>query len=77
MNKEGYSPTSKDPAKEIQLGEPWDITVSDETAKDLLAKALPMKKPIRTKKNSEQSATHKSESKQPVDVFDLIFGIKE
>ena len=63
------------------MSEPWGYTVSEELAKDLAKLAMPMKKPVRTKKTSTvteseheaEPATTKS-GKKPVDIFDLLYG---
>lgn len=72
-DKEGLK-TSDDT---LSLQDQWDITITEETAKTLAKEAMKMKKPIRDqrKTKSEQPADAKSKTKkQPVDVFNLIFG---
>lgn len=61
------------------LRDEWDIEIDEDTEEKLAKSAMPMKKPVRIKKDnvvapeapSEQPA---QEKKQPVDVFNLIFG---
>ena len=51
----------------------WNLAVDEETAKDLCKRAMVMKKPIRDQ--SKKAEIKKHNGKEPVDVFDLIFGI--
>lgn len=57
----------------ITLKEKWSLKV-DEEIKDKLRKlAMPMKKPIRDQRKVKQE--EKKESKQPVDILDIIYGL--
>lgn len=78
--EEGYSTTPEDPAKQIDVFAEWELDISEKTGKLLAESAMKMHKPKRIKKDaSEQKVdTPKTQTstKQPVDVFDLIFGIE-
>ena len=79
LDAEGYSPKATDEDKHIDLSDKWNIEISEDTAKILASSTMSMKKPVRVKKDkSEQSAKTSSHDKnQPVDVFNLIFGIED
>lgn len=80
LARDGYSPSAEDDDKVIDMYDEWNINVSDDVAKALTRTALKMKKPARkpAEAKSEQDAkTQESSKKQPVDVFNLIFGIKD
>lgn len=77
--KEGYTTKADDP-KCLDIASVWSLDVSANTASALADTTMKMKKPVRIKKDkSEQPAEPEihRDDKQPVDVFDLIFGIKD
>lgn len=53
----------------------WDLSITYDIASELIKTTMPIKKPTRdqSKTKSEQPADIKTK-KQPVDVFNLIFG---
>lgn len=64
---------------EINLTSKWELHITDETAKELLSKAMKIRKPDRSKKSEQADAPQEQTqepvtTQQPVDVFDLIFG---
>jgi len=79
--KEGYTAKADDSGfKYLNIADVWNLDVRDETAKLLADTTMKMKRPVRIKKDkSEQPAEPEihRDDKQPVDVFDLIFGIKD
>lgn len=63
---------------DVKLNDAWVIPVRDDTAKELQKYSMRMKKPERDQsRKSEQVEETKPKRKQPVDVFNLIFGIDE
>lgn len=64
---------------DIKLDSEWDFEVDDETARILSTKAMRMRKPVRdqSKKSEQKHEEVTPKKKQPVDVFDLIFGIDD
>lgn len=77
LDKEGYSPRTPDPAKHIELRDEWDIEVTEEFANELARRALTMKRPPRRTKTEQDVKRSSHDSKEPVDLFDLVFGIKD
>ena len=77
LSKEGYSTSTPDPKKHIELREEWDIEVTEELANELARKALSMKRPPRRAKTERDAKRSSHDSKTPVDLFDLVFGIKD
>ena len=58
---------------EIQLKDKWELTIKDETAKELSAKAMRMSKPIRDQsKKSEQVLKKDNKS---IDAMDVLLGL--
>lgn len=59
----------------------WDLSINDDTKETLLKIAMPMKKPIRRKVESENVAPEPSEQittkdgKPVVDILDIIYGL--
>lgn len=78
-NNEGYSTSEEEAGKHIELRDEWSLPISEDTAKVLSKLAMKMKKPVRDqKKKSEQDEKPvKKLNKQPVDVFNMIFGIQD
>lgn len=60
---------------EYSLKDAWDIEIHEEAKEQLEKLAWKVSKPVRnqSKKSSSEQKT-KPRSKQPIDVFDLIFG---
>ena len=58
--------------EELDTAAEWNLDVNQDTAVKLTTIAMLMKKPIRTKAVKEEVKPKRS---QPVDVFNLIFGI--
>ena len=58
---------------EIKLKDKWDITIGDETAKEISAKAMRMSKPVRiqTKAKEELKKKHNKE----IDAMDVLLGL--
>ena len=54
------------------LKEKWTLKVSDEVKEQLRKLAMPMKKPIRDQRKVKEE---KKETKQPVDLLDIIYGL--
>lgn len=63
---------SDDISECITLKEKWTLKVSDEVKEQLRKLAMPMKKPIRDQRKVKEE---KKESKQPVDLLDIIYGL--
>lgn len=57
----------------IQLKDKWDITVSDDTAKELSSKALRMSKPLRDQRKKPEEQL-KKDNKQ-IDAMDVLLGL--
>lgn len=75
LEKAGYTTE----AETLNLRDEWNLEVEDTIGKELAALAMRMKKPVRDqrKTKSEQTVSNTKDKKQPVDVFNLIFGINE
>ena len=77
LDREGYSPSTSG-SKHIELTDEWNFEVSNEAGKLLAKEAFKMKRPPRIKKDTTTSEHKGTDTKKaPVDVFDLIFGIKD
>lgn len=76
LKKDGYSTTATG-EKKLDMHADWDFEVSEEVAKDLARYTLAMKKPPRERKKTEQDAKPAKDKKQPVDVFNMIFGVED
>lgn len=62
-----------DSDSEIQLKDKWELTIKDETAKELSAKAMQMSKPVRDQsKKSEQVLKKDNKS---IDAMDVLLGL--
>lgn len=57
----------------VTLREKWTLKVSDEVKDQLRKLAMPMKKPIKDRRKVK--VEEKKESKQPVDLLDIIYGL--
>lgn len=64
---------SDDISECITLKEKWTLKVSDEVKEQLRKLAMPMKKPIRDQRKVKEE--EKKETKQPVDLLDIIYGL--
>lgn len=60
---------------EIKLKDKWDITIGDETAKEISAEAMRMSKPVRiqTKAKEELKKKHNKE----IDAMDVLLGLAD
>ena len=79
LESDGYSfETSGGTA--LRYTEEWELAISDSVGKDLGKLAMPIKRPVRVQKKKEEVKTEEvrpvRRDKQPVDVFNLIFGIE-
>ena len=59
----------------ITLKEKWTLKVSDEVKDELRKLAMPMKKPVRDQRKVKPQQEEKKETKQPVDLLDIIYGL--
>ena len=59
----------------ITLKEKWTLKVSEEVKEQLRKLAMPMKKPIRDQRKVKPQQEEKKETKQPVDLLDIIYGL--
>ena len=57
----------------VTLKEKWNLKVSDKAKDELRKLAMPMKKPIRDQRKVK--VEEKKETKQPVDLLDIIYGL--
>ena len=57
---------------ELQLKDKWDITIKDETAKELSAKAMQMSKPIRDQRKVKEEP---KKSNKEIDALDVLLGL--
>ena len=57
---------------EIQLKDKWDITIKDETAKELSTKAMRMSKPIRDQRKVKEEP---KKSNKEIDALDVLLGL--
>ena len=71
LELDGYKFDGTDGA--ITLKEKWTLKVSDEVKEQLRKLAMPMKKPIRDQRKVK--VEEKKETKQPVDLLDIIYGL--
>lgn len=62
-----------DTDESVTLKEKWTLNVSDEVKEQLRKLAMPMKKPIRDQRKVK--VEEKKETKQPVDLLDIIYGL--
>lgn len=62
-----------DAPDEIALKDSWDITIKDETAKELSAKAMRMSKPVRDQRKVKEEQP-KKENKH-IDAMDVLLGL--
>lgn len=60
-------------AGEIDLKDEWRLTVNDETAKELSAKAMRMSKPIRDQRKHKEEQPKKSNKE--IDAMDVLLGL--
>lgn len=59
---------------EINLKDEWRLTVKDETAKELSAKAMRMSKPIRDQSKKSEQVLKKKDNKS-IDAMDVLLGL--
>ena len=72
LTKDGYKFGDTEDA--ITLKKKWTLNVSDEVKDELRKLAMPMKKPIRDQRKVKPQE-EKKETKQPVDILDIIYGL--
>ena len=73
LELDGYKFDGTDGA--VTLKEKWTLKVSDGVKDELRKLAMPMKKPIRDQRKVKQE--EKKETKQPVDLLDIIYGLAQ
>lgn len=73
LEMDGYKFDGTDDA--ITLKEKWTLKVSNEVKDELRKLAMPMKKPIRDQRKVKPQQEEKKETKQPVDILDIIYGL--
>ena len=74
LRKDGYEfETVDEKDGRLTLKEKWSLKVSDEVKDELRKLAMPMKKPIRDQRKVK--VEEKKETKQPVDILDIIYGL--
>ena len=71
LEEDGYKFDGTDGA--VTLKEKWTLKVSDEVKDELRKLAMPMNKPIRDQRKVKEE--EKKETKQPVDLLDIIYGL--
>ena len=59
---------------DIKCKDKWALRVSDEVKDELRKLAMPMKKPVRDQRKVKPQE-EKKETKQPVDLLDIIYGL--
>ena len=75
LRKDGYEFETVDEKEgRLTLKEKWNLKVSDEVKDELRKLAMPMKKPIRDQRKVKPQE-EKKETKQPVDLLDIIYGL--
>lgn len=82
LEKEGhtlYDPTStdedrRDASKNLIPNERWELDIKDETAKTLMATAMPIKAPSR-KEMKEKEKEKKKQLNKKIDAMDVILGL--
>lgn len=57
---------------EIKLKDKWELTIRDETAKELSAKAMRMSKPIRDQRKVKEEP---KKSNKEIDALDVLLGL--
>lgn len=64
---------------EIKLKDKWDITIGDETAKEISAKAMRMSKPVRVQRKMQEEMKAQEELKKKqnkeIDAMDVLLGL--
>ena len=76
LRKDGYEFEAVDEKEgRITLKEKWTLKVSDEVKDELRKLAMPMKKPVRDQRKVKPQQEEKKETKQPVDLLDIIYGL--
>ena len=75
LRKDGYEFETVDEKEgRLTLKEKWNLKVSNEVKDELRKLAMPMKKPIRDQRKVKPQE-EKKETKQPVDLLDIIYGL--
>lgn len=57
---------------DVKLKDKWELRISDETAKELLAKAMRMSKPIRDQRKVKEEP---KKSNKEIDALDVLLGL--
>ena len=73
LETDGYKFDSTDDS--LTLKEKWTLKVSEEVKDELRKLAMPMKKPVRDQRKVKPQQEEKKETKQPVDLLDIIYGL--
>ena len=58
---------------DVKLKDRWELRISDETTKELLAKAMRMSKPIRDQRKVKEEEPKKSNKE--IDALDVLLGL--
>lgn len=75
LRKDGYEFETVDEKEgRLTFKEKWNLKVSNEVKDELRKLAMPMKKPIRDQRKVKPQE-EKKETKQPVDILDIIYGL--
>lgn len=64
----------EDDAGSISLRSPWNLSISEATAKKLSTKAMPIHKPKRDQSKKVQTVTEE-QPKQVIDAMDVLLGL--
>ena len=60
---------------EIKLKDKWDMTIKDETAKEIAAKAMRMNKPVRDQRKIQEEL--KKKHNKTIDAMDVLLGLAD
>lgn len=71
---EGFVFERDDEEGSINLKNPWCLTITEETAKKLSTKAMPIHKPKRDQSKKAQTVTEEK-PKQVIDAMDVLLGL--
>lgn len=78
LEEDGYKFSLLHPSDDIEecitQKEKWNLKVSNEVKDKLRKLAMPMSKPIRNQRKVKPQE-EKKETKQPVDILDIIYGL--
>ena len=76
LTKDGYvfEDVTGSTEDDIKCKDKWALKVSNEVKDELRKLAMPMKKPVRDQRKVKPQE-EKKETKQPVDILDIIYGL--